>query len=104
MKHGDFPLANLVVLLCRQLAQPLSMSIVNFSKRHKFFRRYGLILPGKIYHNIELHSKYYILRNDKKFYEKFVSRIDDTDAEKIGAQLLLEVSIKYFYFCIFYKI
>lgn len=92
MKHGDFPLANLVVLLCRQLAKPLSESIVNFAKRHEHFRHYGLIIPGKIYHRCETYGKHYIYdhkNNMKKFKFQY---IDDAKAENIGAQLVLEVS------------
>ncbi|XP_063991446.1 optic atrophy 3 protein homolog [Diachasmimorpha longicaudata] len=84
-----FPLSKLVVLLCRQLAKPLSLRIVNFARGHRYFRYYGLVVPGKIYHRLELNTKRY-LPNDKSKEIEGRMEIGESEAIEIGAQLVLE--------------
>lgn len=87
---ADFPLSKLVVILCRQLAKPLSERIVNFAKKHGYFRYYGLVVPGRSYHRLEVNAKRY-LRNDKSKVIGVYREIGESEAIEIGAQLVLEV-------------
>lgn len=102
---GGLPLLSLLIQVCKRLTIPVSQKIIKYGKSHPFFRKYFLIMPGRYYHQLETRSKSLFEQNEviKKQEEKF-SVLDDSTAEAIGTQIMIEVLYYYKFIIIIYNI
>lgn len=89
---AGLPVLSLIIQVCKRLTVPVSRNIIKYGKSHPFFRKYFLILPGRYYHQLETRSKLLFEQNEavKKQEEKFPT-LDDSTAEAIGTQIMIEV-------------